>query len=233
MAARTRNSTVKERSAQTGPEHLPRATELAYQRLSLAIITLELAPGSLVSERVLSAQLDVGRLSLIPALHRLAETGLVSMLPRRGILIAPVEVLDVQQVFDARSAIEGALAEFAATRATLPQVRQIALLVEELDEVGKHEGDYHAFLSHDRALHMALAELSRNRFLYAALERVWMVNLRLWHLFFHHRGTIGPYYLHHDRIIAALERRDGPGARNAVVEHIAESKRLLQTELWE
>ncbi|MDQ6949533.1 MAG: GntR family transcriptional regulator, partial [Actinomycetota bacterium] len=57
----------------------PRATEIAYERLSQAIISLELGPGTLVNERELCTRLGVTRLTLVPALHRLAETGLVSI----------------------------------------------------------------------------------------------------------------------------------------------------------
>jgi DNA-binding FadR family transcriptional regulator len=120
----------------------------------------------------------------------------------------------------------------AAARATPEQVQYLKSLAAELDDLGDLDGDYRGFLEQDRALHLALAESSRNRFLLAAMERIWMVNLRLWHLFFQHRGTGGPYFLHHDRIVTAIERGDSGAARDAMVDHIVASKQLLQTGLW-
>ena len=133
-----------------------RATETAYRRLSDAVIRLELAPGEVLNERAIAARLGVTRLTLIPALHRLAETGLIEVLPRRGIVIAPVHVLDVQQVFQARSVLEGELAELAASRATAEQVEWLRSLAQSLDDsVGSGAG-FAVFLEHDHRLHLAL-----------------------------------------------------------------------------
>jgi DNA-binding GntR family transcriptional regulator len=210
----------------------PRATEIAYERLSQAIISLELGPGTLVNERELCIRLGVTRLTLVPALHRLAETGLVSILARRGVIIAPVDVRDAQQVFAARSAMEAKVAELAAVRSTPAEVAALKALARELDSVGRQKRDYSAFLENDWQLHMALAEMARNRFLHDALVRVWKVNLRLWHLFFKQLGTDEIYFLPHDRIIDAIEASNVDLAREAVTAHLAASERLLQSGLW-
>ena len=98
---------------------------------------------------------------------------------RRGVIIAPVDVRDAQQVFDARLAIESKIAELAAVRATAAQAQELREESDQLDAAGRTRRDYRAFLDHDQQLHMALAKLARNRFLHDALVRVWMVNLRL------------------------------------------------------
>ena len=209
-----------------------RATEVAYQRLSDAVIRLELAPGEVLNERGIAARLGVTRLTMIPALHRLAETGLIEVLPRRGIVIAPVNVLDVQQVFQARTVLEGELAALTASRATSEQLEWLRSLAQTLDDSAGSGAGFSVFLEHDRRLHLALAQLSGNRYLYDALERVWKVNLRLWHLFFRQHGTRDSHFLPHSDLISALAQADGPGARVAMVSHIAASKELLQLGLW-
>ena len=223
---------TKGKGGTTADGQKPRATEVAYQRLSGAIVTLDLAPGSLVNERELCDRLDVTRLTLVPALHRLAETGLVSILPRRGVMIAPVDVLDVQKVFDARDAIEGKIAELAALRASPSGLDVLKTLSLNIDTVGRGQRDYRAFLEHDTSLHMALADVASNRFLSDLLQRVWKVNLRLWHLFFSQRGTDQVHFLSHDEIIKAVDRRDGQAARTEMAKHIAASKDLLYSRLW-
>lgn len=210
----------------------PRATEVAYERLSQAIISLELEPGTLVNERELCNRLDVTRLTLSSALHRLAETGLISILPRRGVIIAPVDVLDAQQVFAARSALEGKIAELAASRSTPAEVAALKSLANKLEGVGRNGHDFTAWLENDWQLHMALAKMARNRFLLDALVSVLKVNLRLWHLFFKQRGGEETYFLAHDQIIAAIEARNADLAREAIAAHLGASERLLQSGLW-
>jgi GntR family transcriptional regulator, rspAB operon transcriptional repressor len=209
-----------------------RTADLAYEKLADAVVSLQLAPGLVVNEKTLAEHLGVKRLTLVAALHRLSETGLVTILPRRGIVISPVDVLEAQQVFDARLALEGKGAELAAQRATVEEVAQIEELVSRLDNVAASTQDYRAFLLPDQQLHLALARLSRNRFVVQALERVLKVNLRLWHLFFKERGDLRPYALKHDRIVAAIRARDTEAARKAISDHIVESRELLQSGLW-
>jgi DNA-binding GntR family transcriptional regulator len=210
-----------------------RATDIAYARLTRSIINLELEPGRLINGRELAARLGVTRLTLVPALHRLAETGLISVLPRRGVQVAPANITDVQRVFDARLTLEVGMADMAARRASADQVEPIRDLSMEIDRERDHPAGYEAFLERDRRLHMAIGELSRNQFLISALDRALNVNLRLWHLFFRERGDAGKYFLSHREIVEALMAGDASRARVAVADHIMGSKELLQSGLWD
>ena len=60
------------------------------------IVTLKLAPGASVSEAALAQALGIGRTPIREALHRLAREGLVSILPRRGIIVTEINpILDI------------------------------------------------------------------------------------------------------------------------------------------
>jgi GntR family transcriptional regulator, rspAB operon transcriptional repressor len=210
-----------------------RATEVAYQKLTGAIVRLELAPGRLVNERELAEQLGVTRLTLVAALHRMAETGLVSILARRGVLISPVDVRDAQQVFDARLGIEGQIAELAADRATAAQIDELRELAARIEPVQQNKVQGHeAFLEVDQRLHMAIADISRNQYLRDALSRIWNVNLRLWYVFFTERERSDSHFQSHHDVIEAIVRRDPTAARLAMRQHILASKELLQAGLW-
>ncbi|OYZ89384.1 MAG: GntR family transcriptional regulator, partial [Rhizobiales bacterium 17-65-6] len=60
-------------------------TERAYRELEELISTLQLPPGTVLSELVLVDRLGIGRTPIREALQRLARDGLVLVLPRRGI----------------------------------------------------------------------------------------------------------------------------------------------------
>jgi DNA-binding GntR family transcriptional regulator len=211
----------------------PRATEVAGQRLTRAIVRLELEPGLLINERELAQRLQVTRLTLVAALHRIAETGLVSILPRRGVLISPIDVRDAQQVFDARIGIEGQIADLAADRAAESRIAELRGLVEQIErQQAQRDRDFEGFLALDQQLHMAIADMARNQFLRDALARIWNVNLRLWYVFFTEREQRESYFLSHRELVEAIARHDRPGARKAMQEHILASKELLQAGLW-
>ena len=66
-------------------------TDQAYNRLEEMIVTLELAPGAVLSEQALSADLGIGRTPIREALQRLALEGLVLVLPRKAIIVTDTD----------------------------------------------------------------------------------------------------------------------------------------------
>ena len=63
-------------------------TEQAYRLIEEQIVTLRLKPGDVLSEQMLSATFGIGRTPIREALQRLAQEGLVIILPRKGILVS-------------------------------------------------------------------------------------------------------------------------------------------------
>src|SRR5690606_3740848 len=72
-------------------------TEEAYRRLEEMIVTLELAPDSMVSESILSRQIGIGTTPIREALQRLAREYLVEIIPRRGVAVTSI---DIRQQFE-------------------------------------------------------------------------------------------------------------------------------------
>ena len=70
----------------------PSLTDRAYAALEEMIVTLQLAPGTAISESDLSGHLGIGRTPIREALQRLAREKLVSIFPRRGIFVSPIDV---------------------------------------------------------------------------------------------------------------------------------------------
>src|SRR5258706_16306297 len=76
--------------AKRGSDHS--LTDRAYSKLEELIVTLQLAPGEIVSEAALSRQLRIGRTPIREALHRLARERLVNILPRRGLTVSEINL---------------------------------------------------------------------------------------------------------------------------------------------
>ena len=66
-------------------------TERAYQELEERIVTLQLKPGEFISEYALAHDLKIGRTPIREALQRLSREDLVTILPRKGILVAETD----------------------------------------------------------------------------------------------------------------------------------------------
>ena len=68
-----------------------RLADIAHSKLEELIVTLELAPGSLWSEAMLSDRIGIGRTPVREAVQRLAWERLVTIIRRHGIRISDID----------------------------------------------------------------------------------------------------------------------------------------------
>src|SRR5207237_2145601 len=94
-----------------------KADEIALA-LEDAIISGELAPGTVLRQEQLSARFDVSRTPVREALRRLASTGLVSFVPNRGVRVRQISTDELRQAFLVRAELEALVTGLATPRIT-------------------------------------------------------------------------------------------------------------------
>ena len=206
------------------------AASVAYERLRRMIVELELPPGTALTEPALVEHLGIGRTPVREALRRLADERLLVIFPRRGMVVAHLGLAEVQQLFEARFAVEGRLAALASERATRGDDADLSRL-NGVVHAAQDEGSFAAFLEADRGLHRGIARLARNAFLADMAERLLNLNAWLWHVQMARYGIEAGDYASHDAIVAAIAARDPAVARAAMDDHIERSRELLRVTL--
>src|SRR5450755_328803 len=93
-------------------------TDRAYRELEEMIVTLQLSPGTVLSEQALAVRLKIGRTPIREALQRLARDGLVVIMPRRGIMVSEINLRLQLRLLEVRRELERLTAKLAAERAT-------------------------------------------------------------------------------------------------------------------
>jgi len=83
-----------------------------------AIVSGELAPGSVLRQEQLSERFGVSRTPVREALRRLAALGLVSFEPNRGVRVRTLSYEDLREAFLVRAELEALVTEIAADRLT-------------------------------------------------------------------------------------------------------------------
>lgn len=138
-----------------------------YEQILLDIILGELAPGARLDEQALCRRYDAGLAGVRDSLSRLALEGLVVRRARAGTTVAPLDVIEVRQAYEARSLIEPHCAALAAANAG-PQ--DIAALRAAFDgaEDAIRANDVRTLVAMDQRFHAALARAGRN----ATLARI-------------------------------------------------------------
>ena len=97
-----------------------------------AIVSGELAPGTVLRQEQLSEQFNVSRTPVREALRRLAALGLVSFVPNRGVRVRTISRDELHEAFMVRAELESLATEVAATKIT----------PEELDELDRCEQSF-------------------------------------------------------------------------------------------
>lgn len=195
-------------------------SEVAYRTLKEKIVTLELPPASLLNESELMAELELGRTPIREALQRLAFESLVVILPRRGTIVADLNMSDLQKVCEVRLELEACAVRLAAKRATPEQIAEMEALFENADEVIR-SGNHHQLIHLDMQAHRLLAQAAHNEFLEETLERLYTHMLRLWYVSLHKVSRLSEAIEEHRDIIAAVKTGDGERAAQIMRAHIA------------
>jgi DNA-binding GntR family transcriptional regulator len=143
----------------------------AYERLRHAIVYVELAPGTPVSEAQLVDAFGFSKAAVRAALARLRAEGLVLAAPRRGHMIAPLTMRDVLDIYDLRLLLEPPGAEAAAGAMApeeLDRLRALAAPEVDFDDPASLE----RFMAANRTVHLAIATAAGNRRAAQFIERL-------------------------------------------------------------
>jgi DNA-binding GntR family transcriptional regulator len=196
------------------PEPDATLTEQAYHAIEDAIVTLALEPGEVVSEAQIATRLGFGRTPVREALQRLARERLVRILPRRGIVVASVDVGEQLRLLAVRREIERLIARTAARRADASQRTEFRALAEAIEHAAA-AGDATTFLGLDRNLNLLVLEAARNEFATAAMALMHGLSRRFWYIHGRQTTGLGQAAEVHARLARAIAAGDEPAAAAA------------------
>ena len=134
-----------------------------YSELEEMIITLQLSPGSVISEASLMQRSRFGRTPMREALQRLERERLVKILPRRGIMVAEINVASQMKLLEVRRHLERPLARFAAQRTTPEQRTQLQKIAGLINEAAARN-DAVAFIRISKDLYAQLIAAAHNEY---------------------------------------------------------------------
>jgi GntR family transcriptional repressor for pyruvate dehydrogenase complex len=232
------------KGADLSPLRRVRLSEEIADRLIAGIVGGRFRFGEkLPSERELARYLDVGRPTLREAIRTLSAIGLVEVRHGEGIFVVDhhgdfvskafswallLGPRTVAEVIEVRLALESAIVELAAERATEDDLGRLASL---LDDMERSLGNPKRFTAADVQFHLTLAEASRNtilaQLLFASrslLERWITRSLAV-------SSTDALALEQHREIVRAIAGHDQVRARDAMRLHLQEMGRRVLDQL--
>jgi DNA-binding GntR family transcriptional regulator len=204
-----------------------RASDPIVERLRKMIIVGELAPGELVSEAHLCEILRCGRTPLREALQHLSHRYLLTIPPRRGVLIPPLSIVDFKKAHEAMVVMYSAWAELAAQRIHDQQVAQMRDIVTQQERANTGRQAYELAVL-DARFHVVIAEATGNGYFVDFASRLHAAVSRFVYRSFETTGSARLSIAEHKEIVEALDQREPGLARLKVEEHsINSSERAL------
>jgi|AntAceMinimDraft_1070359.scaffolds.fasta_scaffold13391_4 DNA-binding GntR family transcriptional regulator len=135
--------------------------DTAFQVIEEKIVTLELVPGSRATESALCDLTGLGRTPVREALLRLAQGFLIEILPRNGILIAPMDFDIIVMTLEVRRHVERLIVERAARHSDDRDRRKLDSLRAAFQDA-TDRGDALAFIRTDNLLNQTLNAAARH-----------------------------------------------------------------------
>ncbi|MEO0329706.1 MAG: GntR family transcriptional regulator [Pseudomonadota bacterium] len=192
-----------------------------YELLRNAILEMNIYDETLdlrLDERKIATQLGISRTPIREALARLAQDGLVEILPRKGVFVVRKSLNEILEIIVTWAALEGMAARLASEYATDVQLKALRRFAMK-HSIDAARADIEEYSEANIQFHQKILELSRCTLLKSTADGLFQ------HMHAVRRRAMGEgdritrSVVDHMEIIEALEARDADLASQLVREH--------------
>jgi len=211
---------------------VPSLSGAAYRYIEEQIVTLRLKPGDIINDAEVAEKLGVSRTPVREALLRLEDDGLVEFVPRRGIFVAPIDLLDHLDLLETRRQLDALLMRFAVRRAQAEHCEELRDCAGKMQRAAEGD-DTEEFLREDRRFDLIVYKAARNLSATAAVARLHSHCRRFWYAY-QRKTDLVRSAAYHTAIMYAIASRDGKaavGQSELLIDYLVElSKDIVQRD---
>jgi len=180
---------------------------------------MEYPSGKLLSEKELCDEFKVSRTPLREAIQKLKEMKLVTVIPRFGTYVSPVDINEIRSAFEVKIKLEGLAGEAAAKRITPDKLEELKVLIEKADALLKENGHRH-LIEIDAQFHEIMYQATQNQILQEMLENLHGRCARLWNSALGEIIPIATIINQLKEIYSSLGKRDSDKTRELMEDHV-------------
>ncbi|MGE4275613.1 MAG: GntR family transcriptional regulator [Lawsonibacter sp.] len=193
----------------------------AYNAIKKKLVSCEYAPNTLLNEELLREELHVSRTPIRDALSRLEQEGMITILPKKGIMVSGMSINDINMVFEVRLMYEpyallnfGSKIPYETLTHFYNQFSDLSALTEPKD-----------YYQVDDAFHATIIQAMGNRYLRQSYDWIHDQNLRFRVLTAQASSLrLENSTREHMKILTACLKHDWKAAACAMEEHLTASK---------
>lgn len=225
-AAKKRATPPSASRPRTAGKIAPSASATAYVQLREEIIECVSAPGERLTESEVAARMRLGKTPVREALRQLVHEGLVVVHPRRGYVVAPVTLRDVEDLCGLRLIVEPAAVALAAE--LLDEESTSAL--EQWCHIGYEVADrasVRAFHAANRSFHGTIAKACGNPRVAALVDQLLVESQRIIQFGMLLQPHSDEAVHSHEALLDALRDGNASAARRIIAQEIRDTQRMV------
>ncbi|MFK5925126.1 MAG: GntR family transcriptional regulator [Desulfuromusa sp.] len=180
-----------------------------------AILKGDLKPGEKVAEPDLAEQFGISRTPIREAFRQLESEGYLTVVPRKGAVVAALSERDVQEYYAVKSILEGYAAELAAQNLSEKELAKLESINMRLKQLAT-AGDVKSFYKIHHDFHDTFLKAANNNKLYELIIQLGQKFNRLRMASLSVDGRMAISVAEHDKLLDAFRNHDGKKAEALV-----------------
>lgn len=189
--------------------------EKILETIREAILKGDLKPGEKVAEPELAEQFGISRTPIREAFRQLESEGYLTVVPRKGAVVAALSERDVQEFYEVKSILEGYAAELAAKNLSDKELAKLESINERLKQLA-NDGDVKSFYKIHNEFHEMFLKAANNTKLYELIKQLGMKFSRMRMASLSVDGRMAISVAEHDKLLDAFRQHDGKTAEALV-----------------
>lgn len=198
-------------------------SDIAYDFLRKQIVFCHLKPGDLIDEKTITEELGISRTPVREAINQLSKEKLVTIFPRKGVIVNHISMHELQDMIDCRALVEPYLIRRAFNQLDVDSLREFRELAKakgtdsgiDMDSI---EDDF------DFAFHMYFAQQVGNFYLENLMSTLLAVSQRTRIFLPWSPERVSASAVEHIAIIDCMLNGDEEGAVQAILTHLDHSR---------
>ncbi|GHV31089.1 GntR family transcriptional regulator [Spirochaetia bacterium] len=190
-----------------------------YTALRKSIMSLNLAPGTAISENEISQRYEVSRTPVREALIHLSKEGLVQVIPQRETLVSRIDFRRVKQEWFLRESLESAAQNSFIKHSTPAHFAELERLIEQ-QNAAQERNEYGEFVNLDDCFHRIFFEVADQLLAWQVLDSMGGHYHRVRILTTLLKGIAPDIIVQHKRLLETLRQKDLAGAQAALAAHL-------------
>lgn len=201
--------------------------EKAYEQIKKSILSGNIPSKAIFTEVQLAETLNISRTPVRAALQDLLNEGLITLVPRKGVMVREVTESEQDELFLLRIAIETKVIKRVAKQITDKQVEELQNICEEQKEEIRTK-DSLKFIELDMKFHQKIIDILKFNFIKQVLKNANDILILTGLKALGQPDRAVNIVAEHEKIVMALKERDVEAAANYMKEHLISTRESLQ-----